>query len=105
MAERIKVDWCNPEERRGSCRTEIMRLVELNGHTKVVCAINATRGALVGLDPYQPPDLHGLKNNLEPLGIETGHPRGITGDELEIFIGAYLSDRERWDSSLSEWGL
>lgn len=105
MAERIKIDWCNPEERQDFYRVKIMELVELNGPTRIVRAISVTRGALVNLGLYQPPDLHGLKSNLELLGIETDHPGGITGDELEVFIGAYMSDRKKWDLALSEWGL
>lgn len=105
MEKRSCVNWNSKEERQRFYQAVIMDLVELNGPTKVVHAINATREALVGLHPYQPPDLHRLKKNLELLEIETGHPRGITGDELAVFTGAYLSDRKKWDLALSEWEL
>lgn len=104
MTERIIIDASNPEERRLRYKSALKRLIELNGPTRIVRAIAATRTAVGSLHPYQPPDILGLKRDLERLGIETDHLDGIAGD-LPAFVGAYLADRPRWDQALSEWGL
>lgn len=84
-------------------RIGIRRLTELNGISKIMRVMGTTREVFTGLVPMQPPDIEKILADAHKLGLETVSGQKPDGRELDVFIGAYIADREAWDASLDEW--
>lgn len=96
----------NDDSREGRIavtRVEMHRLAVLNGPTRMVQALRETRSTFSGLQPFQPPDICGLRDRLIQMHFVLGDPRNNMAGVVNTLMDAFFLDRRRCDQILSEW--
>lgn len=97
------VNWSDPGSRINHYRANTIRLIEEYGSFRVLVAMRVVKKDFQRrTGTWEPLDIRGLKSVFETIGI--GHySNGLTFDQADSLIGAYIVDQAAWDKAFIEW--